>query len=78
MTFEEALAEATAKGVGRCSDAAAMAYFCEHTLQHIVGAVAPQLVWDGARAKDLTFKELGRLANSDVMAVSELQWVTPA
>jgi hypothetical protein len=75
MTYDEALAEAKDKGVGACGDAAAMAAFCENTLQLIVGAVAPRLVWEGARAKGMTFRELGHLAGTDVMAVSDLQWV---
>lgn len=78
MTYQEALAEAARLGVGRCSDAAAMAAFCENTLQLVVGAVAPQLVWQGAQAKGMTFKELGHMAVTDALAISDLQWVTPA
>ena len=75
VTWEQALAEAKEKGVGRCSDQAAMAAFCNVNIQYIVGAVSGQLIWEGAMRKGLTFKELGRLANRDPLACSELMWL---
>lgn len=76
MTYEEALAEARRVGVGRCSDPAAMAAFCDSgALQIAVGAASGQLVWEGAQATGLTFLELGRLCGSDPMAVHNLMWV---
>jgi hypothetical protein len=75
VTWEEALAEAKGKGVGRCSDHAAMAAFCDASITYIVGAVSGQLIWEGAMKKGLSFKELGRLANRDPMACSELMWL---
>lgn len=75
MTYEEALAEAERKGVGRCSDPAAMAFFCDSgDLQIAVGAASGKLVWEGAQAKGMTFLELGRLCGSDPWAVHELMW----
>lgn len=75
MTWEQALDEAKKSGVGRCSEPAAMAAFCKNNVPYIVGAVAPQLIWEGAMKKRLSFKELGRLANRDPLACSQLQWL---
>lgn len=75
MTWEQALAEAKEKGVARCSDHAAMAAFCDANITYIVGAVSGQLIWEGAMRQGLSFKELGRLANRDPIACSELMWV---
>lgn len=73
-TYEAALAGARKVGVARCSDAEAMASFCDATIQFLVGAVSPKLVWQGAQAKGLSLQELVHLAASDVLAVSDLQW----
>lgn len=75
VTWEQALAEAKDKGVGRCSNHAAMAAFCDANIQLLCGAVAPQLVWEGAMRKGMTLLELGRLAGKDPMAVEALMWV---
>lgn len=75
MTWEQALAEAKERGTSKCSAPALMAAFCEGDLHIIVGAVAPQLVWEGAQKKGLTSKELLHLCNTDVMAVSDLMWL---
>jgi hypothetical protein len=75
VTWEQALAEAKEKGVGRCSDHAAMAAFCDANITYIVGAVSGQLIWEGAMRKGMTFRELGRLAGEDPIACSELMWV---
>lgn len=75
MTYDDALAEASRKGVARCGDAAAMASFCENTIQILVGAVSPRLVWEGARKKKMTFVELAELCNRDPRAVADLMWL---
>ncbi|MGW1870920.1 hypothetical protein ACWCPS_35945 [Streptomyces mauvecolor] len=75
MTWEQALAEATERGVARCSDPALMASLCDGPLQTLVGAVAPQLVWEGAQKSGLTSKDLARLCNTDPIAVGELMWL---
>lgn len=75
VTWVQALAEARKKGVGRCSDHAAMAAFCDASIRLIVGpGVSGQMVWEGAMRKGLTFKELGRLASRGPLACSELMW----
>lgn len=75
VTWEQALTEAKEKGVGRCSDHAAMAAFCDVSIQYAVGAVSGQLIWEGAMRKGMTLLELGRLAGRDPMACAELMWV---
>lgn len=73
-SYQAALAAGREIGARRANDVALMALFCAGPLQTLVGAVSPQLVWEGAQKRGITTKELGRLANSDVMAVSDLQW----
>jgi len=62
-------------GAGRCDDAAAMALFLESCVQQLLGAVAPQLIWEGAQKEGLTFLELGKLCSSDPARVEKLQWL---
>jgi len=51
-----------------------MAAFCQYDLQQIVGAVSPKLVWEGARRKRLSARDLAALASSNPLAVGDLQW----
>lgn len=74
LTYQDAHAEAKKAGADHASDAALMALFCAGPLQTLVGAVSPQLVWEGAQRAGLTTIELGALCLGDVMAVSDLQW----
>jgi hypothetical protein len=74
MTYEEALAEATRLGTSRCTDPALMATICRDVLPITVGAIAPQLVWEGAQKQGLTTRQLVALAITDTMAVDDLQW----
>ncbi|KOG53151.1 hypothetical protein ADK76_28990 [Streptomyces griseoflavus] len=74
LTYEQALAEGRKVGARRASDPALMALFCADTLQYVVGAVAPQLVWEGAQAQGLRSKDLVRLCATDPLAVSDLMW----
>lgn len=71
--FDDALARCRKAGVGRASDAEAMAGFCADTLQILVGAVSPKLVWNGAMKKRLNLKQLAALCHSDPLAVAALQ-----
>lgn len=73
MEYHEALVAYGVEGAGKCSDAALMAGFCQNTIQHLVGAVSPKLVWQGAQRKGLTTKELVELCSTS-RAVSDLQW----
>lgn len=73
-SYRAALAAGERIGARRADDTALMALFCDRNLQYLVGAVSPELVWKGAQKRGLTTQQLGALANSDVMAVSDLQW----
>jgi hypothetical protein len=72
--YQEALRRAKTQGLGQCDDAAVMASFCQSTLQLLVGAVSPQLVWQGAQAKGLSALELAAMANRGVAEIDDLQW----
>jgi hypothetical protein len=75
MTYEQALTEAATKGTSQCSDAAAIAQLCDGTIQLLIGAVSPRLVWEGAQKKGLTYLEFGHLCGTDPRAVEALQWL---
>lgn len=71
--YRHALAVYEAKGAAHAPDDALMAGFCEYDVPHLVGAVAPQLVWEGAQKQGLTTRQLATLCQHDVMAVDDLQ-----
>jgi len=75
MTYEQALAEVRDKGLRNCSDAAAMAAFCESTLVYMVGAVSGRLVWEGAKHRGMSYLELAGMAAHNPMQVNDLQWI---
>jgi hypothetical protein len=52
-----------------------MASICKNVLPITVGAIAPQLVWEGAQKQGLTTKQLVALAAKDVMAIDDLMWL---
>lgn len=62
-------------GAANATDAGVMAQFCDSTLQILVGAASPQLVWEGAQKRNMTALELLALANEDPHAVHELMWL---
>lgn len=74
MTYQEALDAGKKIGASRASDESVMAMFCESSLQIIVGAVSPRLVWEGAQKAGMTGLDLARLASTDPDAVHELMW----
>ncbi|GAA3108413.1 hypothetical protein ACFQ0X_43830 [Streptomyces rectiviolaceus] len=74
-TFATALALYRTKGAAHAPNHALMAGLCQDTIQTLVGAVSPQLVWEGAMKNGLTAKELLHLCNTDFMAVDDLQWI---
>ncbi|MFF1481347.1 hypothetical protein ACFVYD_27970 [Streptomyces sp. NPDC058301] len=74
--YEKTLAAAR-KGGARCTDnAGGMALYCADTLQTVVGAVSPQLVWEGAQRRGMSAADLVSLCTKDVIAVCDLPWVT--
>ena len=74
--YAQALAAATKAGARHADDAGLMALFCAADLEILVGAVSPQLVWEGAQRAGLSAADLLSLCAKDVMAVEELQWTT--
>jgi hypothetical protein len=73
--FAEALAAGNKVGAANATDAQVMAMFCYDTLQIVVGAFSPQLVWEGAQKAGLTSLELLKLCNDrDLDALDDLQW----
>lgn len=75
MTYREALAEARKVGVSQCSDLALMAQLLDANAQTLIGAVSPELMWDGAQKTGLTAKALVALINKDPIEAAELMWV---
>ncbi|MFI5614721.1 hypothetical protein [Amycolatopsis sp. NPDC051903] len=73
--YSDALAAANKTGAANATDAGVMAQFCETSLQRLVGAASPQLVWEGAQKKGMTTAGLAQLANTDPSAVHELMWL---
>lgn len=73
--FDEALARCQEIGASRADDPDLMAAFCQYDLQILVGAVAPKLVWEGARKKGFTARDLAALAGSNPAAVGDLQFI---
>jgi hypothetical protein len=74
MDYNDALARGRAAGAAHADDAALMAMFCDTALPHLVGAVSPKLVWEGAQKKRMSTLELSALANSDADATAALMW----
>lgn len=73
--YTDALAAANKAGSANATDPGVMAQFCDTTLQMLVGAASPELVWDGAQSKGMTALELHNLAATDPVAVHELMWI---
>jgi hypothetical protein len=74
--YAVALKEGKKTGASRATDAQAMAMFLDASAQVLLGAVAPKLIWEGAVARGLTFKELAMLVQKDPDAARNLMWVT--
>lgn len=73
--YKAALAAAKKVGASRATDAGAMALFCDTTLQFMVGAASPELVWEGAQKKRMTALQLHNLAAKNPAAVHDLMWL---
>ncbi|MFD4196746.1 hypothetical protein [Amycolatopsis thermoflava] len=74
-SYHDALAAANKVGSAKATDAGTMAQFCATSLQTLVGAASPELVWQGAQKKGMTMAELVALATEDPAAVHELMWL---
>ncbi|MEU9405793.1 hypothetical protein AB0E08_08810 [Streptomyces sp. NPDC048281] len=74
--YEKTLAAARKAGASHAGDAGVMALFCADTLQILLGALSPELVWEGAQRRGLSAAALVSLCASDPQAVCDLQWTT--
>ncbi len=74
IDYQAALRRGRKVGASKAEDADLMAMFCESDIQLLVGAVSPQLVWEGAMKKGLTSSELAALASTNPGAVADLMW----
>lgn len=74
-SYKATLAAADKVGSACATDAGVMAQYCATTLQLMVGAASPELVWNGAQKKGMTALELARLAVEKPAAVHELMWL---
>lgn len=72
--YAAALKVCRAKGYAHAPNDALMAGLCQDVIQALIGAVSPQLVWEGAMKRGFTAKELLNLCHADFMAVDDLQW----
>lgn len=72
--YQEALKRGRKIGVSRAPTAEAIAMFCESTLQILVGAVSPEMVWTGAIARRMSLLDFGRLCARPREA-EVLQWL---
>ena len=73
--YATALIAYSEAGAASATDAQLMAGFCEDTMQLLVGAFSPRLVWEGAQKAGLTALELHKLcAEKDLSALDNLQW----
>jgi len=73
--YQKALKAANKIGSSHATDAGVMAQFCATSLQILVGAAAPELVWAGAQKKGLTAIQLVKLATNNPNAVHDLMWL---
>lgn len=74
--YAQALIDGEKVGAANCTDAQAMAMFCESVMQFLVGAFSPRLVWEGAQKRGMTALELNKLcADKDLRAIDDLQWI---
>lgn len=74
-SYNDALAAANNIGAANATDDGVMAQFCATSLQALVGAASPQLVWEGAQKKGMTAAELAKLATNEPAAVHDLMWL---
>ena len=75
MDYQQTLSVARKAGAAQASDAGLMALFCDTSLQRLVGAASPELVWNGAQTTGMTALELATLATYNPAATHELMWL---
>jgi hypothetical protein len=57
------------------ADAVLMAYLCEHVIYRQAPGLNPRLVWEGAQAAGVTYRQLKELAEArNWNAIEEFMW----
>lgn len=59
--YARALLAGDKAGAAHATDAQLMAGFCEDSLQILMGAFSPRLVWEGAQREGMTALQLAKL-----------------
>lgn len=73
--FAEELTAGWKIGPANATDAQNMAMFCDTTLQFLVGAFSPRLVWEGAQKAGLTTLQLLEICHrKDFATLDDLQF----
>lgn len=75
QTYTQALAATRSTGTMQLTDPQHMALFCDSSIQILLGAVSPQLIWEGAQKSGLTAQELTKLIHGDPDAARDLMWL---
>jgi hypothetical protein len=73
MTYEQALQSAI-KNSGRMNDEETLALMLDCSIQVTCGAVSPKLIYEGARRKGLTAKDIHVMVKRNPAEVEALQW----
>lgn len=74
-SFARELTAGNRIGAANATDAQNMAMFCDTTMQFMVGAFSPRLVWEGAQKAGLTALQLHKLCHEkNLRAIDDLQW----
>lgn len=74
MSYSAALAEAHLLGAAQCSNPALMAQFLDANVSFLIGAVSPELIWNGAQKQGMTAKAVVDLVYADPMAAAHLMF----
>lgn len=72
--YQRSLAEARTTSAVQQTDEQAMAALCTDVLPLKLGAISPELTWNGAQAAGLTTKQLVQLVYDDPQAATDLMW----
>jgi hypothetical protein len=72
--YRQAIRDGERAGVSHATDPQVMAMFLDTTAQILLGAVSPELIWNGAQARGLTALQLTRLVHHDPDAARDLMW----
>lgn len=75
--YYDALRDGRTAGASKASDEQVMALFLESSVQILLGAVSPKLIWEGAQRRRMTALELTRLIGTDPEAARDLMWDDP-